>query len=79
MKARLDEDLSRASPRLVKLENAAAFRMSMSPFLRAAGVAALLAVAGCSTNDTSNYRQEPMLGATPPPADYSGSLDTNQA
>jgi len=51
----------------------------MSPFLRAAGVAALLAVAGCSTNDSSNYSQEPMLGTTPPPADYSGSLDTNQA
>jgi surface antigen len=50
--------------------------MSMSPFLRAAGVAALLAVAGCSTNDSSHYSQEPMLGTTPPPADYSGSMDT---
>jgi len=41
--------------------------MSMNPILRALGVVALLAVAGCSTNDSSNYSQEPMLGTTPPP------------
>jgi surface antigen len=51
----------------------------MSPFLRAAGVAALLALAGCSTNSSSNYSQEPMLGTTPPPADYSDSTDTTDA
>ena len=39
----------------------------MNPILRALGVVALLAVAGCSTNDSSNYSQEPMLGTTPPP------------
>jgi surface antigen len=53
--------------------------MSMSPILRALGVAALLVVAGCSTNDSSNYSQEPMLGTTPPPADYSDSMDTTGA
>jgi surface antigen len=42
--------------------------MSMSPILRALTIAALLAIAGCSTNDSSNYSQEPMLGTTPPPS-----------
>jgi surface antigen len=54
--------------------------MSMNPIFRALGVVALLAVAGCSTNDSSNYSQEPMLGTTPPPnTDFSGATDTSGA
>jgi surface antigen len=48
----------------------------MSPILRALAVAALLAAAGCSTNDSSNYSQEPMLGTTPPPnSDFADSAN----
>lgn len=40
----------------------------MSPISRALSVAALLALAGCATNDSSNYAQGPMLGAMTPSA-----------
>ena len=38
----------------------------MRPLFSALSVVALLAVAGCSTNDSSNYDQGPMLGAITP-------------
>ncbi len=47
----------------------------MSPILRVAGVVSLLVLAGCATNSSSNYSQEPMLGTpqptveAPPPVD----------
>ena len=45
----------------------------MSPISRALSVAALLALAGCATNDASNYSQGPMLGAMTPSATDDGT------
>ncbi|MDR3475176.1 MAG: hypothetical protein P4M09_26290 [Devosia sp.] len=52
----------------------------MSPISRALSVAALLAVAGCATNDSSNYSQGPMLGdMTPSSTDMTTSPDMSVA
>lgn len=51
----------------------------MTPIFRALSVAALLALAGCGTNDASNYSQGPMLGAMTPSASDDTSTDTNVA
>jgi surface antigen len=55
-------------------------RISMHPLFRILSVAALLALAGCGTNDSSNYSQGPMLGTMTPPADdTTDSTDTTVA
>jgi len=45
----------------------------MSPISRVVSVVALLALAGCATNDASGYRQGPMLGAMTPSAGDTGT------
>jgi surface antigen len=51
--------------------------MSMSPMLRAAGIVSLFVLAGCATNSSSNYSQEPMLGQpVPSQGDYASAADT---
>lgn len=51
----------------------------MTPIFRALGVASLLALAACGTNESSNYGQGPMLGAITPPADYGTPPDSQVA
>ena len=52
----------------------------MSPFFRVLPVVAVLALAGCATNDSANYNQGPMLGAmTPSATDTTLPTDTTVA
>ncbi|HVW93843.1 MAG TPA: hypothetical protein VHB74_14710 [Devosia sp.] len=53
----------------------------MTPITRVLAVAALLALAGCGTDQTSNYSQQPILGQMDAPSqgDYADTLNTDNS